>query len=211
MGVDSNQRVGRLIEGITLLRRLWSEERVTHEGTYYRLQEVELLPKPVQQPVPIYIASNPKEERVGASGVERVLRRIAKYSDGWQTTSVSAQSFAERVARIQEYAAREGRDPSNLEFCLHLMVNINDDPEKALTEAVECLGRYYPSKYLARQQKKAWIAYGPPQDVIEKIRSYREAGCTLPIIRFCSPDTQQQVERFLKDVWPAFEKASIRK
>ncbi len=206
MGVDSNQRVGRLIEGITLLRRLWSEERVTHEGKYYRFQDVELLPKPAQQPVPIYIASNPKEERVGASGVERVLRRIAKYSDGWQTTSVSAQTFAERFAKIQEYAEQEGRDPSKLESCLHLMVNINDDPEKALTETVDCLGKYYPSKYLARQEKEPWIAYGPPEAVIEKIRSYTEAGCTLSILRFCSPNTQEQVERFLEDVWPAFEK-----
>ena len=206
MGVDSKERVGRLIEGITLLRRLWSEKRVTHEGKYYRFQEVELLPKPAQQSVPIYIASNPKEERVGPSGVERVLRRIAKYSDGWQTTDTSPQTFAERFARIQEYAAQEGRDPSQLESSIHLSVNINDDPEKALKEATECLGKYYPSKYLARQQKDSWIVYGPPETVIKTIRSYIDAGCTLPLVRFVSHDTQEQMERFFNDVLPALQK-----
>ncbi len=206
MGVDSKERVGRLIEGITLLRRLWSEERVTHEGKYYRFQEVELLPKPAQQPLPIYIASNPKEERVGASGVERVLRRIAKYGDGWQTTGTSPQTFAERFARIQEYAAQEGRDPSQLESSMHLSVNINDDPQKALKEAMECLRQYFPSKYRVRQQKDSWIVYGPPENVIKTIRSYIDAGCTLPLIRFVSHDTQEQMERFFNDVLPAFQK-----
>ena len=62
MGVQSHERVGRLVEGVTLLRRLWAEERVTHTGKYYRYTDVELLPKPVQQPMPILIASNPKAE-----------------------------------------------------------------------------------------------------------------------------------------------------
>ena len=64
MGVKSHERVGRVVEGMTILRRLWSEARVTHQGKYYRFTDVELLPKPVQQPVPIYMAINPREARV---------------------------------------------------------------------------------------------------------------------------------------------------
>jgi alkanesulfonate monooxygenase SsuD/methylene tetrahydromethanopterin reductase-like flavin-dependent oxidoreductase (luciferase family) len=55
MGITAPERVGRLVEGVTLLRRLWSEERVTHAGKYYRYTDVALLPKPLQHPVPILI------------------------------------------------------------------------------------------------------------------------------------------------------------
>src|SRR5918999_6460841 len=58
MRVPSHERVGRVVEGMTILRRLWSEARVTHRGRFYRFKDVELLPKPVQQPVPIYMAIN---------------------------------------------------------------------------------------------------------------------------------------------------------
>lgn len=205
MGIDSNERVGRLIESITLLRRFWNEKQVTHEGKYYCFQNVELLPKPSQQSVPIYIASNPKEERVGSSGVERVLRRIAKYSDGWQTTGTSAHTFSERTSRIREYAIQEGRNPSKLEFSMHLSVNINNDPEKAFKEATEYLGQYFPSQYRARQNKDSWIVYGSPENVIETIQSYTKAGCTLPLIRFVSKNTQEQLGRFFQDVLPALK------
>jgi len=205
MGIGSNERVGRLIESITLLRRFWNENQVTHKGKYYCFQDVELLPKPTQQSVPIYIASNPKEERVGSSGVERVLRRIAKHSDGWQTTGTSAQTFAERANRIREYAVQEGRNPSKLEFSMHLSVNINNDPKKAFKEATEYLGQYFPSQYRARQKKDSWIIYGPPENVIKTIQSYIKAGCTLPLIRFVSKNTQEQMERFFNDVLPALK------
>ena len=89
---------------------------------------------------------------------------------------------------------------------MHLSVNINDDPEKALKEAMEWKRQYFPSKYRVRQQKDSWIVYGPPENVIKTIRSYLDAGCTLPLIRFVSHDTQEQMERFFNDVLPAFEK-----
>lgn len=111
-GVASNERVGRLIEGITILRRLWSEERETYQGKYYSFSDVELLPKPVQKPLPIFIAVNPKEGRADEAAVNRVLRRVAKYGDGWQTDTTSAETFQRRFDKIREYAAEEGRDPA---------------------------------------------------------------------------------------------------
>ena len=62
-GVRSPERPARLIEGIKILRRLWSEERVTHRGKYYQFPDVEALPKPVQNPPPILIAANPSQTR----------------------------------------------------------------------------------------------------------------------------------------------------
>ena len=56
MGIASAERIGRLEEGIVVLRRLFHEKNVTHEGRFYRFQGVTLEPKPVQQPCPIWIA-----------------------------------------------------------------------------------------------------------------------------------------------------------
>ena len=106
MGVKSHERVGRLVEGVTLLRRLWAEERVTHAGKYYRYTDVELLPKPVQQPMPILIASNPKAEQVDTAVIDRILRRVAIHGDGWQTDATPVDTFRKRLDTIRTHAVR---------------------------------------------------------------------------------------------------------
>ena len=204
MGVASNERVGRLIEGITILRRLWSEERVTHEGKYYKFADVELLPKPVQNPLPIFIAINPREGKVDERVIDRILRRVARYGDGWQTDSTPAATFQRRFDKIREYAAKEGRDPSEMESCLHLMVNINDDRDKAFAEAETFFGLYYGAGTIPRERAETWLAYGPPKDAIKKIESYLEAGCTMPVLRLATPNLMEQLERCIKEVMPAF-------
>ena len=204
MGVASNERVGRLIEGVNVLRRLWTEERVTHEGKYYTFADVELLPKPVQRPVPIFIAVNPREERVDEKVVDRVLRRVAKYGDGWQTDAVPAETFRRRFDKIREYAAGEGNDPMKLESCFHLMANINDDRDKAFAEAETFFSLYYGAGHVSRERAEIWGPYGPPTEVIKKIESYIEAGCTMPVIRLATPNLKEQLDRFINEVMPAF-------
>jgi alkanesulfonate monooxygenase SsuD/methylene tetrahydromethanopterin reductase-like flavin-dependent oxidoreductase (luciferase family) len=204
MGIRSEQRVGRLLEGITLLRRLWSEECVSHSGKYYQFADVELLPKPIQQPVPIYIAVNPKAERVPAAVVDRILRRVATHADGWQTDATPVATFRQRFDTIRTYAGRQGRDPSTLESCLHLMVNINDDGEQAYQEAETFLASYYGVGAVSRERMDLWLAYGPPAAVIDKIQAYIEAGCTMPVLRFVAPSPKEQLQRCIEEVLPAF-------
>ena len=204
MGVRSGERVGRLIEGIKILRRLWSEERVTHRGKYYQFSDVQLLPKPVQQPVPILIAANPKPGQADEATVDRILRRVAIHADGWQTDATPVEVFRTRFNTIREYAASNGRDPSKLDSCLHLMVNINDDREKAYREAETFLTSYYGAGTISRERAELWLAHGPPEAVIEKVQAYIDAGCTTPVLRFVSPDLAGQLQRCIEEVLPAF-------
>ena len=203
MGVASNERVGRMVEGVEVLRRLWTEERVTHRGKYYRFDDVELLPKPVQQPAPIWIAANPKEATVDDATIDVIMRRIATYADGWQTDATPVETFRKRFQTIREYAACQGRDPSKLDSCLHLMVNINDDREQAYKEAEAFLASYYGASYATRELTELWVAYGPPEAVAEKIQAYIDAGCTTPVLRFVSPDLKGQLQRCIEEVLPA--------
>jgi alkanesulfonate monooxygenase SsuD/methylene tetrahydromethanopterin reductase-like flavin-dependent oxidoreductase (luciferase family) len=205
MGVKSQERVGRVVEGMTILRRLWSETRVTHQGRYHRFSDVELLPKPVQQPVPIYMAINPREARVNAATIDRILRRVAAHADGWQTDATPVDTFRQRFDTIRAYAARQGRDPASLESCLHLMVNINDDRDVAFREAETFLRSYYGAGAVSQERAELWLAYGPPAAVIDKIHAYIDAGCTMPVLRLVSPNLKEQLQRCIQEVMPAFK------
>ena len=171
MGVASSERAGRLVEGVQVLRRLWSEERVTHKGRFYSFTEVDALPKPVQQSIPILIAANPQEQRLDSPVVDRILRRVATYGDGWQTDATPVETFRQRFDRIRHYAEAEGRDASKLESCLHLMVNINDDREQGFKEAEHFLRSYYGAGAVSREKAELWLACGSPEAVAEKIQS----------------------------------------
>jgi alkanesulfonate monooxygenase SsuD/methylene tetrahydromethanopterin reductase-like flavin-dependent oxidoreductase (luciferase family) len=210
MRVKSHERVSRVVEGITILRRLWSEAHVTHRGKYYQFTDVELLPKPVQQPVPIFIAINPKAERVDAATVDRILRRVATHADGWQTDATPVETFRTRFDTIREYTARQRRDPSRLDSCLHLMVNINGDRERAYRDAETFLTSYYGAGAVSREKTELWLAYGPPSAVIEKIQAYINAGCTMPVLRFVSPNLTEQLQRCIEEVLPAFRVSGAR-
>jgi alkanesulfonate monooxygenase SsuD/methylene tetrahydromethanopterin reductase-like flavin-dependent oxidoreductase (luciferase family) len=208
MGVRSNERVGRVEEGIELLRRFFSRGPVTHHGRFYHFDDVELEVKPVQERVPIDIAVNPPKDADPALE-ERVLRRVARLADGWQTDAIEPAVFRRRWTQIQEYAAEYGREGEVTDAQLHLMVNINDDANQAYNEARGFLDRYYGDRYydqgsISGSVLENWLASGPPSAVAEKINSYVAAGYTTIILRFTSPQQLEQLERCVTDVLPNF-------
>jgi alkanesulfonate monooxygenase SsuD/methylene tetrahydromethanopterin reductase-like flavin-dependent oxidoreductase (luciferase family) len=202
-GVRSTERVGRVEEGIELLRLLFSAEPVTFQGRFYNFENVDVQPKPVQERVPIGIAVNPSDD-VDPEIEERVLRRVARLADAWQTDAVDPAVFRRRWARIQEYAEEYGRAGRVTDAQLHLMVNINDDASRARSESVEFLERYYGQGTVDDDILRNWLAFGPPSAVIEKIATFVEAGYTTPILRFTSLDQRGQLERCVTEVLPAF-------
>ncbi len=204
MGVASRERVGRVIEGISILRRLWSDEIVTHAGKYYQFSEVELVPKPVQQSVPILLAVNPPVGSVDAATLDRILKRVATHADGWQTDGTPVDEFRQRFDTILQHADKRGRDTAGFDGALHMMVNINDDADRAYEEATRVLGSYYGAGAISRERADTWLAYGSPQAVIDKIAAYIEVGCTIPILRFVAANPRAQLERCIEEVLPAF-------
>jgi alkanesulfonate monooxygenase SsuD/methylene tetrahydromethanopterin reductase-like flavin-dependent oxidoreductase (luciferase family) len=196
-----SERAPRLEEGITILRRLWTEDHVTHDGRFYQFRDVTLEPKPVQNPCPIWIATNPKPELTTSHVIDRAIRRVGLLADGWMTDNTPVARFKERWDLIRQVARENGRPTDTMESALHLMVNINDDRSAAFEESVKFLHTYYSSA-MTREYIESWLACGSPAAVMEKIRAYVEAGCTTPILRFASWDQKGQLARALAEVMP---------
>jgi len=122
----------RLEEGIAILRRLWTEDHVSHQGRFYQFNDLTLEPKPVQKPLPpIWIATNPKPELTAPRVADRALRRVGLLADGWMTDNTPVARFKERWQLIRQVAREANRPTERMEAALHLMVNINDDQRTA--------------------------------------------------------------------------------
>ena len=208
MGVRSSERVARLEEGIAVLRLLLRGEKVSHQGRFYRFEGVRIEPRPVQQPCPIWIASNPTglTWKGGASApddaVERAFRRVACHADGWMTNKVSPAQFREQWARICRMAREEGRDPATLGSALYHNININVDRRAALEESKAFLDTYYTSTFTPAFVE-GWTVAGSPEQCTRELRGYLEAGLTHIALRLTSWDQRGQLKRFLAEVAPA--------
>jgi probable F420-dependent oxidoreductase len=104
-GVQRSERAAWFDEALPLLRRLWAEDHVDHDGSRFQLRDVSIRPKPLQQPLDVW----------GGGTAPSELRRVARYCNGWLPSFCSpAQAEAGR-ATIEELAAQEERsiDPEH--------------------------------------------------------------------------------------------------
>ena len=198
-GVRSQERVGRLEEGVEILRGLWSGGPYSHSGEFWNFENVELQLQPVQERVPIVIAVNPGQAR-DEQLRERLERRVARLADGWQTDSIAPAVLRDSWLRMQEYASEEGRTLDTAS--LHLMVNLDATVEGGRRKALAFLERYYGVGGVSEEKAANWIASGPPDAVAEQISRFIEAGCNLPILRFADEDQVGQLEHCIADVLP---------
>jgi F420-dependent oxidoreductase-like protein len=104
---DVHERWARLEEAVPIVHRLWTEERFSFDGTYYRLDDAEFFPKPVQHPHPPLILG-------GKAVGPRMQRLIGRYADEFNTVGGVPDDVAGRFARARAAFEAEDRDPSTL-------------------------------------------------------------------------------------------------
>ncbi len=188
--VDPATRMRRMEEAIDILRLTSSQEDASYQGQYTQFRNVTVLPRPVQQPIPIWVTANPLPgyPKMG----ERALRRVAKYGDGWMTTGGTPESFAANLATIRGSASEEGRDLGpNFEACLYYNINVNEDREAAFQETKKFLDTYYTTDY-PRPYLENWVAFGSPQDCIDRLQAFIDAGATTITLRITGYDQQRK-------------------
>jgi probable F420-dependent oxidoreductase len=102
LGQDFATRGRRQEEQIALMRRLWTERSVTHDGRFDRVTAAGLAPLPVRRPIPVWLG--------GSS--EAAYRRMGRLADGWFPQVAPGPKLDEARAHIGRSAADAGRDPT---------------------------------------------------------------------------------------------------
>lgn len=207
MGVASKERPRRLEEMIQALRVLWSSEHASFDGQYYSFDNANLLPKPAQRPCPIYIAGTPRAAQIGERGVERSLRRIARYADGWMSNQIELSMFQDYQDRLRTMLVEEGRDPKAFKTVLYYGVAVHRDRDQAFREAKTFLDAYY-QKDFTRPGVEIWTACGPVEHCVDRLRGFINAGVDHVAIRPIGDDLNEQFRVFLKEVLPALNTAA---
>jgi alkanesulfonate monooxygenase SsuD/methylene tetrahydromethanopterin reductase-like flavin-dependent oxidoreductase (luciferase family) len=214
--VDIRRRVSRMEETLAVLRELWTKGSVTFQGRHFDYDEVaffsgtEIEPlRTLQRPPPMWIVSNP---RIGGLDVEATrgrvasaARRIVRFGDGWMTCcrATHPEEVAEQVDAIRSAAAEAGEDAERFDVAYQVTMNVGDSREDAREAFGRFIGAYYP-EFGAQVDLSDWGPVGTPDDMAEWIRAFADAGVNRVICRFGSMDQPGQVERFARDVLPAF-------
>ncbi|HJU09485.1 MAG TPA: LLM class flavin-dependent oxidoreductase [Candidatus Binataceae bacterium] len=199
-GIEPSSRMRRMEEAIEIMRLASSQEHVNYNGQFNQFRDVTILPRPVQQPIPIWVVSNPdlKKKR----NVESGFRRVARLGDGWMTTLKSPDEVRQSFALIRDYARDQGRALSDqFEVCVYYNINVNEKRAFALEESKRFLDSYYSVNY-HRELLEPWVAMGSPAECTRKIREYIDAGATTITLRLTGYDQKHQFKRVTEEVLP---------
>jgi coenzyme F420-dependent glucose-6-phosphate dehydrogenase len=196
------ERFGRLKEAVTLMERLWSEDRVTFEGEYYRTEKATVYDKP-EQPIPLYIAgSGPSAARLAGRVASGFICTSGKAPELYSETLIPA---------VKEGASKAGRDMNDIELMIEMKVSYDHDHERAMADT-----KHWAALALTPEQKAGvedpiemerladslpvdqaasrWIVSTDPDEHISHIKPYLDLGFTHLV--FHAPGTDQ--ERFLR-------------
>src|SRR6266850_2128745 len=193
------ERVSRLTEGVEIIRRLWTEDRVTHHGRHWQLDDVSIHPRPLQQPRPPILVG---------SQVPAGIARAARIADGWLVVPVSTvHEFAAQVKVFTAARAKEGRS-AEAPICRLLEVVCAPDQDIAIRRAAPYLLEKYaayfswglegvsvdPSARPEEQLRRLAVnrfAIGSPAQVTEMLLAQQAAGATHLTMRVSWPGMPQ--------------------
>ncbi|HKH69201.1 MAG TPA: LLM class flavin-dependent oxidoreductase [Reyranella sp.] len=193
-GVPLNERGARLSESLTIMRKLWTGEPVSHAGKFFTFEGVKMQPPP-RQPggPPIWCGGR----------ADPALRRIGRMTDGWMSYVVTPDMYRQGLEKIATAASEAARTFDRGFGTAHLLfTRIDDTYEKALDAATVSLSQRYAMDF--RKAAQRYCALGTPQDVVETIFKFQQAGVRHLILDFVGPyeERDQQIERFAAEAIP---------
>jgi len=204
----AKERRARLAEAIELMRRLWSEERVTFRGAYYRTERATVYDRP-HEPPPVFVA---------ASG-PLAARLAGRLGDGFICTSGKRpELYGELVDALEEGARAAGRDPGRITRMIEIKVSYDRD-EGYAREAC----RWWAALALTSEEKAGvedpvemerladaaadrahtrFIVSSDPDEVVERIGGYVALGFTHLVFHAPGEDQRRFLDQFARDVAP---------
>jgi alkanesulfonate monooxygenase SsuD/methylene tetrahydromethanopterin reductase-like flavin-dependent oxidoreductase (luciferase family) len=205
LGIAPQDRRKRMVENIHVLRHLWTRDNEPFNGQFVSFSDITMEPKPLQNPCPIWLATNAERLSKGqadSGGSDIALTRVGKIADGWMTHSVTPQGFDKSWTFILDVAREAGRDTAGFDNILYHHININEDREASITDSKTFLDLYYGANY-SRERLEAWLTYGSPRDCIADLKRYKDSGCNRITFRLSTMgDPMHQLKRLAEEVLP---------
>ncbi|MEV4638807.1 glucose-6-phosphate dehydrogenase (coenzyme-F420) [Actinoplanes sp. NPDC049548] len=207
---EGKERFARLKEAVALIRRLWTEDRVTFEGTYYRTELATIYDKP-EQPVPIYI---------GASG-PAATRLAGRVADGFITTSGKGHELYTDtlLPAVREGAEKANRSLDDIDLMIEVKVSFDPDLEKARNDT-----HYWGALALSPEEKTGvedpiemqrradalpvdrtvtrWIVSSDPDEHAAKVAEYLDMGFRHLVFHAPGPDQDRFLRVYGDEVLP---------
>ena len=183
------ERQDRFEEACGLIRALFtSTEPVSHQGTYYKLDEAPLSPGSFREPhIPIL---------VGGTGEKRTLKTLAMYGDimnvdGWAGGPMTGEYFRYKCGILDRHCENAGRDPGEIKRTVLIPTLLTDDP----TDAVG---------FIANRRLGEGTAAGPKNYIVDRIGEIIEAGAEGIMIGGIPTDDLEQYQRLSEEVLSSF-------
>jgi coenzyme F420-dependent glucose-6-phosphate dehydrogenase len=212
---ETKERFARLREAIALIRKLWTEDRVTFEGQYYKTVNATIYDKPTT-PVPIYVA---------AAGPQ-VAKYAGRSADGFICTSGKGwKLYTETLLpNVAEGIALAKKSDANYDRMIEMKVSFDTDRQRALQDThhwgalaltpeekvtvedpieMERLADALPIERTASR----WIVSTDPDEHIEKIRPYVDLGFRHLVFHAPGPDQQRFLKLYGEVVLPKLRRA----
>ena len=199
LGVSTRTRGRRTDEILEVMKRLWTEEHVSHRGRFFEFDDVTLLPQPAQKPYPPIWVS-------GRS--EAAMRRAALQGDGWYPYLFTNRRIRWSNDMVRQFAAEAGRDLDGFHWGLNQPTAISNNGDEAMELAVRNVGeRYVTPERNAEDIARALCVAGTPDDCAREVEAKIEAGVEHVNLGFLSDDADglyRQMELFAEHVMPRF-------
>lgn len=204
------ERFARLREAVRLMRELWRGDRVDFDGEYYRTVGASIYDVPDHE-IPIYIAA----------GGPVVARYAGRAGDGFICTSGKGpELYTDKLmSAVAEGAAKAERDAAAIDKMIEIKISYDTDPERALENT-----RFWAPLSLTAEQKHSiddpiemeaaadalpieqiaqrWIVASDPDEAVEKVRFYRDAGLNHLVFHAPGHDQRRFLELFERDLAP---------
>jgi probable F420-dependent oxidoreductase len=188
-GISAERRVARFAEGVQLMKRLWTEPRVTFEGEFWKLENASMEPKALQTPhPPLWFGAHHPD----------ALRRTAALGQGFMGAgSLSTVRFAREVSLLRGMLREAGRDPDAFPIGKRVYLAIDPDRERAGRRLADWFGAFY-----GRSQMAAEVSvWGSVEDCLDGLREVIAAGAGLLMLHPVF-DELEHLEQFASVIAP---------
>jgi probable F420-dependent oxidoreductase len=163
-GVSNERRSRQFVEGLQVMKALWTQPRASFSGEFWRFENIPMEPKPLQKPhPPLWFGAR---EPVA-------LKRAVRHGDGWiGAGSSSSADFVKQVDEIRRFLDEAKRDPATFAISKRVYLAVDDDHDRAERRLREWFGLRYKNADMATRVS----IWGSVADCLDKLRELVGAG-----------------------------------